>query len=218
MKKPVDDDGVELVIEGDEKRFLVGRDGDYLLTPFQCELCHFRNIYGRNPDSNRFQDVFAAVAMRRASLDAFWSREPATVASNLAEFRRMEESAAVAFGFPDGVAEELGPFPLKDTMGMKLAMATLNRSMDPGRTEERIQFSTMRRIRTAYSNAYGASYRMDGPAVMAHENKKVFGTDCPAYGLWFERMMSGCHKRMGDEIKRDRALSIDLMHELLKRL
>ena len=218
MRKPVDDDGEEIVIEGDERRFMVGRDGDHLMTPFQCEKCHFRNIFKRDPNPDRPKDRRSVIAMRRASLDAFWAREPKTVVSNLADVRMLEETAEDTYGFPDGVCEEMGPFPLKDTVGMKLAMTMLQRSLDPGRTEERIQFSTMRRMRTGFANVYGASHRMDGPAVMAHENRKVFWTDCPSYGLWFDRMMNGCHKRMGDRIKRDHALSIDILLELLKRL
>ena len=27
--------------EGDKDRFKCGRDGDHLMTPFQCENCHF---------------------------------------------------------------------------------------------------------------------------------------------------------------------------------
>jgi hypothetical protein len=30
-------------------RFKSGRNGDHLLCPFQCDLCHFRNIQGRDP-------------------------------------------------------------------------------------------------------------------------------------------------------------------------
>ena len=29
--------------------FMVARPGDHLMTPFQCETCHFRNITGRDP-------------------------------------------------------------------------------------------------------------------------------------------------------------------------
>jgi hypothetical protein len=36
--------------EGD--RFRVGRDGDHLLCPFQCDLCHFQNIQRRLPGSD----------------------------------------------------------------------------------------------------------------------------------------------------------------------
>lgn len=31
----------------EELCFMVGRDGDSLATPFQCDKCHFHNILGR---------------------------------------------------------------------------------------------------------------------------------------------------------------------------
>jgi hypothetical protein len=49
IRKSVDDDGVEMERAGDESRFLVARPGDNLLTPFQCDVCHFRNIMKRDP-------------------------------------------------------------------------------------------------------------------------------------------------------------------------
>jgi hypothetical protein len=53
---------------------------------------------------------------------------------------------------------------------------------------------------------------------MAQETQKVFSTDSPTYGYWFERFMKGCHKRMGDEVNSDYALSLDIVLELLKQL
>ena len=53
---PVDEDGVDQRLVGDELRFLEGRNGDNLITPFQCDLCHFRNILGRGPVRSSFED------------------------------------------------------------------------------------------------------------------------------------------------------------------
>jgi hypothetical protein len=43
----VDEDGEVLDRHVELERFNVGRPGDHLMTPFQCEceLCHFWNIY-----------------------------------------------------------------------------------------------------------------------------------------------------------------------------
>jgi hypothetical protein len=60
-------------------RFNVGRPGNHLMTPFQCELCHFRNIYDRNPIDRLATDQEAMELFQRASLDAFWSRASSTV-------------------------------------------------------------------------------------------------------------------------------------------
>lgn len=51
-------------------------------TPFECDLCHFRNLAKRNPDMDSPRDLFQLVCIRRAVLDAFWSRRPSTVTLN----------------------------------------------------------------------------------------------------------------------------------------
>jgi len=38
----------EYLIDDDVTRFMVARDGDHLMTPFQCERCHFFNMCGRD--------------------------------------------------------------------------------------------------------------------------------------------------------------------------
>jgi hypothetical protein len=44
-----DEDGNVLVNEEDVEWFCVATPGVHLFCPFQCELCHFRNIQGRSP-------------------------------------------------------------------------------------------------------------------------------------------------------------------------
>jgi hypothetical protein len=88
------------------------------------------------------------------------------------------------------------------------------------RSLHKSQYSTMRRLQSADSNIYNASSLLFNVAVMAQETWKVFSTDCPTYGYWFEKFTKGCHKRMGDEVNSDyAALSLDIvLLELLKRL
>jgi hypothetical protein len=38
------EDGELLVEEDEDKRFKVAWAGEHLMVPFQCKLCHFRNI------------------------------------------------------------------------------------------------------------------------------------------------------------------------------
>jgi hypothetical protein len=63
----------------EEGRFLSARDGDNLVTPFQCDHCHFMNLMGRKPLENLASDVRLLKCIWRVNLDAFWSREPRTV-------------------------------------------------------------------------------------------------------------------------------------------
>jgi hypothetical protein len=50
--------------------------------PFECDLCSFRNVVGRDPDESNQKDEFTLTAIRRVLLDVMWAREPDTVASN----------------------------------------------------------------------------------------------------------------------------------------
>jgi hypothetical protein len=79
VKKVADDKGFDQTLGGDEKRFKVGRNGDNLMCPFQCDLCHFRNIQKRDFRPADVKDRLLLQCICRASLDAFWAREPSTV-------------------------------------------------------------------------------------------------------------------------------------------
>jgi hypothetical protein len=62
--------------------YMVGRNGDHLLIPFECDLCIFRKIRYHNPLETSEQDKLFMAAIRRISLDAFWSRATSTVLAN----------------------------------------------------------------------------------------------------------------------------------------
>ena len=87
----LDEDGEELEV-ADKTRFEAGMNGAHLTSPFQCELCHFRNIYGRNPRADRHQDVYTMITMRWANFDAMWAREPSNVGSSLREWKRLKKT------------------------------------------------------------------------------------------------------------------------------
>ena len=53
---------------------------------------------------------------------------------------------------------------------------------------------------------------------MARDIKKTYATSCPTYGLWFERFMFGMHKRMGDEVHQDQAITLAVMHKFVEGL
>jgi hypothetical protein len=66
----------------DALRFKTARDGDHLVTPFQCHLCHFQILTLRNPSESNHKDALLLCCLIRANLDALWSRESSTVDSN----------------------------------------------------------------------------------------------------------------------------------------
>ena len=70
---------MELEVE-DKDRYRRGGNGDHLTgVPFECDLCHFRNMNKRDPVWERAKDVRTFTAIRRAQLDVFWARRPGTV-------------------------------------------------------------------------------------------------------------------------------------------
>jgi hypothetical protein len=217
VRTATDDEGFDQTLGGDEKRFKVGRNGDNLMCPFQCDLCHFRNIQKRDYCATNPKDKLLVQCIRRASLDAFWARESSTVRANLRGATKLE-GIGDSLGM-ESVSPPMGPYSTEDTMGMGLAVCILIRTLDPGRTEDLVQFSTARYLRSAYSSMYHASARhQQGMAVMAQNTTKIWVTDCPSYSYWFERFMRGVHKRMGEEVRSDFALSVRVVHKMLGHL
>jgi hypothetical protein len=70
-----------------------------------------------------------------------------------------------------------------------------------------------------YSNIFHASSQhQTGLSVMAQNTTRIWVTTCLSYGYWFERFMRGVHKRMGEEVRSDFALSIKVLQRILGRL
>lgn len=214
----VDEDGLSMVKLSDKNRFVEGRNGDHLMCPYQCDCSHFRNMMGRDPVPERAQDIRIQIAVRRAILDSLWAREPSTVNKNLTEARKALRIAH-SLGLPPAVPfGPMGPFPLSDTFGMAEAIIMLERSNDSGRYASKLQYQTVRKMRGMFNNIHHASAEAQKGMVIAKETRKMAVTECITFGEFFERFIRGVHKRMGDIVKPDRALSLVLMHELMGQL
>jgi hypothetical protein len=148
-------------------------------------------------------------------LDELWDRELQTVSKNFSQATRALDSAhsvGIIDSFP-----AMGPFPVADTFGMKAAVVMLLKSLDVGKYASNIQFSTMRKMHSVFSNIHHApATGISGSTVMAKNMHKLLVTDCPTYGVWFDHFAQGCHKRMGDIIKPDQALSLAVLHQILQ--
>jgi hypothetical protein len=86
---PSDEVGFEWRPKSDANRHRVAQAGDHLLVPFQCDLCSFRNLSYRNPDSDSPQDSFLLCCICWANLDAVWGRESNTVNATLRGVRQL---------------------------------------------------------------------------------------------------------------------------------
>ncbi len=214
---PTNGDG----IVNDEEKFLThyiqAQNRDNISTPFQCNLCHFRNLMGRDPHRTLAQDLRILKCIRRANLDSLWSLDPRTVNCTLTECKRGLD-IATSLGFKNKLFAPMGPFPVDDTFGMAAAIVILQVSLSPGKYDRNVQFGTIRKFRSTFSNAYQSSRQGQKATVMAKDTRKLTVTKCPTYGLWFEKFMKGCHKCMGVIAKPDRALSIIILLEILSIL
>ena len=73
-------------------------------------------------------------------------------------------------------------------------------------------------MRSAYSNVWHTSRYALTTSVMARYVRKTDVTSCPSYSLWFERFIVGMHKRMGDEVDQDKAVTLEVVHKLIEGL
>jgi hypothetical protein len=169
------------------------------MAPFQCPCCHFRNIMKRDPWEGDEQDTEIQEFIVRAILDGFWRRETSTVTKHLNEAKRMEKTFS-RLGMSSGTPP-MGPFPIRDDMGMQAAIAVLDRSMDPGKYAEFVQWETFRKTRSAITNVSQASVGGMGDSIGAYEQKKRWISSVATHTFWFERCMEGLHRRVG-EIKK----------------
>jgi hypothetical protein len=126
IRLKVNKDGELLEDKDDADQFFVARAGNHLMVPFQCELCHFRNVMKRDTESRNWADQEILDFMRRANLDDFWSREMAMVKANLQEAMCMERMA-FCLRMPS-ITLPMGPFSLEDVLGTSVTLAILDRS------------------------------------------------------------------------------------------
>jgi hypothetical protein len=104
-------------------RYREARDGDHLLTTFQCDLYCFCNLQLRDPVPDFTQDNLLLCAICQATLDSLWGREPHTVNATLWAAKSMMQQwnkVGLAPQFPP-----LGPLPVRDSLGLRVAVACI---------------------------------------------------------------------------------------------
>ena len=97
---------------------------------------------------------------------------------------------------------------------MRIAVAVLDRSLDPGTHNDFVQWETFRRTRSAVTNIAQAGAFGLGASVGAYERRKMWISEVVTHSFWFSRFMSGLHKRVGEVKKRDEAMTIDVVHAI----
>lgn len=182
------------------------------MVPFQCEHCHFRNIYGREPQIGNLRDKEFFAYARRANLDSFWSREPPTIRNNLSLLNRIAKTEK-KFGFASATPP-LGPFPVADVLGMRGAIAVLDRSLDKGAYGPCVQWGTFRKTMSAITNVSQAGVGGLGDSVGAYQRNKMWISTSVSHQFWFSRFMEGIHKRVGEIRRQDEAFTIEIIQQV----
>ena len=215
INKPEDDEGIVWKRKTDDDIFITARNGDNLITPFQCDQCWFRNLQKRSPNPKSQADTLLLAFIRRVNLDALWSRSPKTVSASITGIKKIiATSQDLNFNPP---LESLGPWPVGDEWGFRLAITILKASQQPGRTSKtHSQYDSIRKIASAYSNHYQASKRAASETwVMRSDFRNTYFTDCYTRSEFFTRFNEGLKDRMGREVKGDIPLDYKILHEIL---
>jgi hypothetical protein len=221
VKMLLEEDGAVVIRRlRDQDQFLRARNGDHLMCPFQCDLCHFRNLKGRDPLRTDYTDRNLLTAIRRSNLDSFWGRASTTVSNNLYAMLNIVRTMKDNFGVTSESRyfSPQGPHPLEDTFGMFAACVMLEHSLNPGINEANVQFGTIRKTRSALSNYSNttAAELTESVLVGGLKGIRFHFSGTAMYGLWFDRYKDGCHSRMGDDIRPDKAMGIELLLEIQK--
>ena len=190
MQTSLEDEDEHEDLDTEEKlanKFRHGRNGDHLMgIPFECDICHFRNINYRDPDLECSKDRFDLLIIRGAILDACWSRETSTVSSNLNRLRLDYHDSMDSMSMKDPLPV-LGRNDVSDKVGMKAAMMTLNASLREGRYTSNLQYDSMRRTQTWYTNAYEAGENTETKSIFMNDMRKLHASEAPTASKWLPR-------------------------------
>ena len=203
----------------DVEKYLVARDGDWTIAPFQCDKCWFVNIYGRVPGKESLSDVNVLAIIRRANLDIFWSREYRTAKAIVGSLKEIVRRAMEA-GRPVPL-DKMDPWPMGDTEGMGMALMMLEKSLEKGRNDSSyMQYDTCRKLRSAAFNVFSAtsSGNKTRYAMKSKDGRVSHLFQGSTQSLLMERFTLGMKSRMPQKTKRNKALVAEVVAEVLNRM
>jgi hypothetical protein len=190
------------------------------MVQFECDFCVFEKLKGRTPDPSHPVDKLVMACIRRATLDAFWSRAERTVSSHASHVQKGIELAAFIGIDPPFVP--VGPLPSFDHCGYGMAVLILLKSREKGKYHtSHQQWETIRKFRTAYGNQIRAGAEANSSCLaMGDADGKSYSRLCsdPCSSLWFKRFMTGCQRRMGQDWRPDRAITNKMLHFMLVKI
>ena len=195
------------------RRLNQGAEGAHLCSPFQCELCWFRNLEGKDPVPGVHDRVIYLI--RRSNLDNMAGRAPSTIRGHLMETLTLVQNFD-AYGLTPPL-QPLGPLPLCDSTGMGIAIGMQLKSITAkGRIVANPQYATVRGVRgTASLNWQASPYGVGEGSSFAKGKGRVRPTSCPSQSDWFYYFCLGMELRMGSQAQPDQAVRIGAIVHLL---
>lgn len=197
----------------------MARNGDHLGAPFQCDLCIFRRIQQRNPLPDSQSDKLALAYVRRATLDVFWSRASSTVAGNRRTIERNIEGL-LALGM-EGPYYDPGPSAAVDDQGFEVALSVLVDTRRSGNhSTSHKQWDSSRKVKSCIANFEKTSMNRFGSSLALVDEGGKGGTmrfqSGASASLWYQRFAQGCKARMGQDTRKNTAVSVALWKRLLE--
>ncbi len=105
----------------------------------------------------------------------------------------------------------LGNTRVGDQVGLGVALTTVLASLRQARNLTNVQFDTIRKTQTWYSNAYDAGENYSCETVVGLDQKKQYLSTGHTFGKWFARFMRGARLRMGMVCRQNEALTSKLV-------
>lgn len=116
------------------------------------------------------------------------------------------------------LVKALGPWSIKDIMGMRHAVVMLKRLLDKGQTERFVQFDTVRKFRLFATNASQAGVFGFNEIIGTYERNKIWMSTVETNSFWFTCFVEGFHKRVGNIVKQDKPINIQVFYTVLALL
>jgi hypothetical protein len=196
----------------DEGRFMTAKDGDMWCAPFQCDWCWFINLERRVPREGNLGDERLLSYIRRVNLDILWSREGGTVDGTLTQLRKMIRLCK-DLGMKN-IEVPIGPWPVADGVGFRLAIVMLRASQEKGRNDKNyVQFDSIRKLRSGFSNIYenSAIGHQTTLAFRGEKGKAYRYSTCETESCLFSKFVRGLESRMGRQVQSN----VGLDHRIL---
>lgn len=167
-----------------------------------------RNLEYRNPSIG---DDAYVMTLRRANLDAMAGKARGTINDHRLRTLELVRNAERINKTP--TLEPRGPFPLKDQVGMGLAVDICQKSLvAKGKIEAVVQAETLRKLRSTYTKNWESSPRgVAESGAFIKGTGRVRPTSCPAASEWYQDNWRGVESRMGFKSRANHAITMAAM-------